>query len=509
MADFVVLLDHRQSWARLSAAKALGRIGPPARAAVPALASRILQESGWGGTWAEAIGLIGEASPAVVATLEEATRIRDPGLWDIPLQAAYALTALGKGRESALAYFRKKFNSRMSSVDSRIHAAEGLRRLGEEEPRVLLFLTDVVRRTADQATEPWVAQRATDVLARYGAKAGSAVPAIVRWLELKNDWYQPAGLKALHAIDTAEARAALKRFVPVEEPPPPTPAPLARLRAPSQVEALVYSLRSGPVAEDRAQSARELGRLGEAARPALFALVLAAGDEPSVAEASAAALERLGAPDPAAVEGLSSLLYDHEPGTVIEAAKALGRIGPPAKGAASTLAFRASPSWGKAACAAADALGRIGADTPEALKALKEGVTEFYPWDRWDVALHAAHALIALGREREVVRSYFAGLLEYDALLVRLDGAEGLIRLGETDGAVAAALVDAISHGEPTTAHWAVELMGRCGPQGDPVLPALERRLERDGTLFGPVVAQALRSVGTSRALGLLRRRAP
>ena len=282
VADFVVLLDHRQSWARLSAAKALGRIGPPARAAVPALASRILQESGWGGTWAEAIGLIGEASPAVVATLEEATRIRDPGLWDIPLQAAYALTALGKGRESALAYFRKKFNSRMSSVDSRIHAAEGLRRLGEEEPRVLLFLTDVVRRTADQATDPWVAQRATDVLARYGAKAGSAVTAIVRWLELKTLVSTRRSGRPC-TPSTRPRHAPPQKIRPGRRAAPPTPAPLARLRAPSRSRPWSIPSAAGrwPRTGPRAR-ARELGAVG-AARPRLFALVLAAGDEPSVA----------------------------------------------------------------------------------------------------------------------------------------------------------------------------------------------------------------------------------
>lgn len=49
VADLVGLLEHRDSWVRLGAAEALGRIGPPARAALPALASRLLMEEGWGG----------------------------------------------------------------------------------------------------------------------------------------------------------------------------------------------------------------------------------------------------------------------------------------------------------------------------------------------------------------------------------------------------------------------------------------------------------------------------
>lgn len=447
----------------------------------------------------------------MVKALEEATRVRDPGLWSIPLQSAYALADLGAGREAALAFCRREFNSRLGSANSRINAAEGLRRLGEEEPRVIGFLTDVLRGTAGRGDDPWAAKRAAETLGRYGAKADSAVPALVVWLGSGGEEFRRAGLDALRSIGTDQAREALKKAGPIDEakPVPPPPPPRRRSRAPSKLDSLVYSLRNQPTAEGRASSARELGLMGEAARPAFFALVLAAGDEPAMAEDSASALERLGAPEPAAVEGLKELLWHDQPRVVIEAAKALGRLGPAAKEAASDLAYRASHSDRRMACAAADALGRIGVETPEVLEALKKAVTELNSWDRWDVPLCAAHALIDLGREREPVRAYFAGLLEYDALLVRLDGAEGLIRLRDCGGGAVAAVSDAIGRGEPATARRALELLGRCGAQGEPALPALEGRLRRDDALPGPLVAGALRAIGTPRALDVLRRRAP
>lgn len=436
----VALLEHEQSWVRMNAAKALGRIGPPARAAVPALAAGILKEGAWGGENAEAIALIGEAGPEVVAILEEGTRVREPVRWNVSQESALALAQLGKGREAALRYFRRQFNSRLRSDEVKIPAAEGLRRLGEEESRVLRFLTDLVWRTAEKANEPWVAQRATDVLARYGPKAERAVPAIVRWLELRSDWYQDSGLAALAAIGTPSALDALRRFGPAEaKPAPPVPEPLPRLRGPTPVEALAYSLRNAPKTEERARSARELGALGEAARPARFALLFAAGDEASVAEASAAALERLGPAKPGAVEGLQSLLYDRHPGVAVEAAKELGRIGPPAAEAASTLASRVRSYESSAACPAARALGRIGVATPEVLSPLKEALAEFGTEASWDLALCAAHALIDLGQEREPVRAFFSGLLDFDSPSVRDEGLEGLKRLGATAIPAAAA----------------------------------------------------------------------
>ncbi|TBR18898.1 DUF4919 domain-containing protein [bacterium] len=430
--DLVLLLDHRENDVRLSAAEALGRIGPPARAAVPALAARISQEEAMGGTFAKAIEDIGEAGPEAVAILEKATEDRDPGHWAVPQQAALALAQLGRGREASLRYFRRTFNSRLRSDESKIPSAEGLRRWGEEEGRVLRFLTDIVRRTAVDGAEPWVAQRATDVLARYGAKADRAVPAVVSWLERNSDWYQESGLAALRAIGTERALAALSRFGPAaQEALPAAPTPLPRLRAPSPVEALAYSLRNAADVQERARSARRLGELGEAARPALPALLFAAGDEPPVAEASAAALERIGAPEPAQASALTRLLYDEQPGTAIETAKALGRIGPPAKAAADVLAHFVSSHERRLACPAAEALGRIGAVTPEVLGPLRELVAELHTWTPWDSALCAAHALIALGEERDVVRSFLTGLLASDSLAVRRDAEEGFRRLGE------------------------------------------------------------------------------
>lgn len=429
----VALLEHRESWVRMNAAEALGRIGPPARAAAPALAAGILEEGALGGENAKAIALIGEAGPEVVAILEEATRVREPARWNVSQQSALALAQLGKGREAALRYFLRQFNSRLRSDEVKIPAAEGLRRLGEEESRVLRFLTDLVWRTAAQGDEPWVAQRATDVLARYGPKSERAVPAIVRWLELRSDWYHDSGLAALGAIGTPSALDALRRFGPAEvTPAPPAPEPLPRLRGPTQVEALVYSLRNAPTAEKRAQSARELGELGEAARPARFALLFAVGDEAPVAEASAAALERLGPAKPSGVEGIKSLLYDRRSAVTIEAAKELGRIGPPAAEAAPTLAWRVKSYEGAVACHAARALGRIGVTTAEVLAPLKSAVAESGTEASWDLALCAAHALVDLGQEREPVRAFFSGLVDFDSPSVRREGLEGLKRLGAT-----------------------------------------------------------------------------
>jgi HEAT repeat protein len=113
---------------------------------------------------------------------------------------------------------------------------------------------------------------------------------------------------------------------------------------------------------ERAEAAEELCRLGEAARPAATALVVACGDaSEGVRQWAAAALEGLGPPENAEIESLIGLVQHEHNDVAYWALTLLGRAGEGARSSVETLADAlANHPAAAVRQRAAWALGKIG-----------------------------------------------------------------------------------------------------------------------------------------------------
>ncbi len=95
----------------------------------------------------------------------------------------------------------------------------------------------------------------------------------------------------------------------------------------SELASLVIQLQD-PQVDIRAAAAEQMSQMAEAARPAAVALVTACGDQPSVSQWAAAALEELGPPPAAAAEALAELAASRQELVAYWAVTLLGRLGP-------------------------------------------------------------------------------------------------------------------------------------------------------------------------------------
>ncbi len=135
---------------------------------------------------------------------------------------------------------------------------------------------------------------------------------------------------------------------------------------------------SAPDPEKRSQAAERLSHLGQEARPAALALVLAAGDETQEVRAWAvAALEGMGPPKPDVVPDLGALLSAKSQDVGYWAATLLGRLKAEAAPAVPALASAlAAPLDLPVRQRIAWALGEIGAPAKPALDSLKRAAAD-------------------------------------------------------------------------------------------------------------------------------------
>jgi HEAT repeat protein len=208
--DLVLLLDDADESLRNAAIQALGYIGPPARAAVPAL----LDELRIGNLTAlDSLGSIGpaaaEAAPVILAELEqlEGERVQP---WII---------ALGKvGSDSAVPFLieflrRQDEKARgagggQTSLFLRQRAVEALGRIGPPARRAVPFLLELLTREEGGSLVSVYFKLATiQALAGIGPDASEAVPVleeITRSEKYKNSQLPQFASAALNKIQRRE-----------------------------------------------------------------------------------------------------------------------------------------------------------------------------------------------------------------------------------------------------------------------------------------------------------------
>jgi len=275
-----------------------------------------------------------------------------------------------------------------------------------------------------------------------------------------------------------------------------------------RVSGLVEKLKTGD-RNVRIEAAKELAKMGPAAKDAVPALVAALKEEDperSLHIEVSNALEKIGA---AAVPALIEALKDREAYTRRRAAMILGEIGPPAKDAVPALvaALKDESLWVRAYAARAlgggfftvlpwDVLGSqlvfitraetrggIGPEARAAIPALIEALEDHNEFVRW----HAAQAIGGFGSDAKAAIPTLRRMLEGEKPPTSLHAASALAQLGETSLGMTT-LIGMIKYLAPgqypgpfeaaqqknrEVRHLAVDMLGDLGPAAKDAVPAL------------------------------------
>lgn len=261
------------------AAQSLGRLGPEAGEAVPALMEIVEKESRTSarGHAAWALGKIGPpaAQPAVPVLMEA---LLDA---DVTEQVAGALEALGEG-PAAAARLTQAIEDPQEDPAVRAEALKGLKRAGDEKQAVALMI-GVIEDEAAPAQVRRAAALAVGYLGHDGVEeARAAIPALLA--NLDQEGVVSSGPWSLWAMGAAEpAVARLAEVLEHSDPDLRAQAAsgivhMAGGNAPPEARAAVPALIEALKVDDRARVAvigalGEIGPGAEAAVPALTALL--------------------------------------------------------------------------------------------------------------------------------------------------------------------------------------------------------------------------------------------
>ena len=348
---------------RRHAAAALGRIGPDAAQAVPALYS-LLSVKGENSLFGE---MSRYESWNVVDAMARIGVLPIPKLVDVFLSegssaAAYDLSMLGPMATSAVPSLQRALND--PRLEVRIEAAIALAFIDPSVSDALTVLIDALEHHPTDAFEVPVA------LARSGPHAKSALPMLLRLVEKGET---PRGLvQALVRIDPEGQQcvsaliAALKHRDSYVVEAAAECLGLLGPRAAASVPALTELVTRGfkePSANSnpRASAAKALRRIGPAARPSIPALVAALKDQPGQVDDETVR---------AVVETLSSFGAEAKSavGVLIDILKSHGRY--------QEHFYVGVREW-SVRTATALALGQIGPDAEAAIPILREAMNEF------------------------------------------------------------------------------------------------------------------------------------
>ena len=349
-----------------------------------------------------------EGSRRVVEALLESRLLHRPDAHAVALGAETPERALAAGpslpvrRAGAWALGRSQSGARSAVAALR----NGLR---DPEPAVVVEAARALGRIGRPAAEalPELLARLGDDREDVRAEAARAAwsvgltrdqgPALAANMESPDEYVRHFAVWAAGQIGAAGAEAvpALLEMLEREEGHAAGPAALSLRRLAAMDGGLVRSL-AAPLREAdrdrRARAARNLGKLGPAAAPAVDDLVRVLEDpEENVRAEAVIALGRIASA--AAVPALVDRLRRDNGWVREEAARALGRIGPSARAAVPDLMHALRRDDPPVRRQAARALGRLGSEAALAIPALKEALRDAEE----SVQAEAGKALESLG----------------------------------------------------------------------------------------------------------------
>jgi len=292
---------------RANAAQLLGRIGPPAKEAVPALIKALSSEnSGIQASASAALGEIGpaakEAVPALIKALSsENIRVR--------ASASAALGQIGPAAKDAVPALTQTLSTDDQN-NLRSSALEALEKIGVPTTELIVkkYIADLLLEHDSK-----VRALAAQALGKIGPEAKQAFPSLTAALDDSNGKVRAKAAAALIEIDKPAAAEVLKKS--------------AAEREERAIEDAIDKLQNSKNFRVRGKAAQFLGKTGRAAKDAVPALTQALRDKSqNVSCRAAEALAEIGPAAKEAVPALEKAAKHINPYISRSAAEALRKI---------------------------------------------------------------------------------------------------------------------------------------------------------------------------------------
>jgi HEAT repeat protein len=488
------MLDDDDRQIRRSAFVCLQQIGPPGRAAGPALAAILkdVNRSEDHLAAGRALWVIAR-SPEVVPFLQAFIKVKGP-------ERAEAAELLGRVGKSADAVPVLLEELRQAKKAQRVALVERLARLGPGAKAALPALVDAL-----QEQDPRLRTAALHALARLGELDDAAEPAVAELTKLA---------KSADVVERFNARRALVRIRKnvahlnlladlLKEDPAELRGSAADLLgqfgpdAKAAVPALRELLKDAD-AHVRSTAAMALWKINrdDAVLPALMALLQDRGFEARTAAVYSLGVDLQAAAQPA-IPLLVKALWDAAPEVRVAAPEALGRIGPAARPAVpALLVLLGDDQQEDVHSAVAEALGLIGPPARAAVLVLQRRLEHADAYVRACAAL----ALWHIDKDRSGIQAASAGL-DHRNYRVRVTAAEALWRMRQDPRAMTA-LVEVFREAEiddhpamENARYMACRAVGRLGPPAKAAAPFLRELLTSDNPDLRATAAQALKTL--------------
>ncbi|MCP4652057.1 MAG: hypothetical protein GY858_01555 [Candidatus Omnitrophica bacterium] len=349
---------------RKDSARVLGKIGPAAKPAVSALIDVLKDpDSKVRVNSARALAAIGPAAKEAISALTKA--LKDGNKY-VRWNSAWALGQIGPAAEPAVSSLIEALKDKDWVV--RANSATALGEIGPAAEPALVRLRKLAKNDPDEEVRTAV-QEAIGKIEKGSESVGTEDAEVDRLIK---------GLKDPDPKVRKDSARVLGKIGPAAKP---------------AVSALIEALKD-PDFKVRANSAGTLGDIGPAAKEAVSALIEALKDEnKSVRRNSAGTLGDIGPAAKEAVSALIEALKDENKSVRSNSAGALGKIGPAAKEAVSALAEALKDEDENVRQNSAGALGDIGPAAKEAVSDLIGTLTD----KNNDVSYNSAWALGEIG----------------------------------------------------------------------------------------------------------------
>jgi HEAT repeat protein len=462
----VLVAGLKQGRARLrqETAWALGQMGPKSQKAVPALQAALTDmDVGVRQSVAHALGQIGAGAKEALPALKQALHDPDRG---VSVLAAAALQAIDPDKaQDSLSVLLEGLKPKEEWIRREAVAALGEVGPAATEPnKVLAILGKALKDTG-----VGVRQKAALALARFGSRAKDMVAPLVQTMSQDADQgTRIAAAIALSYIDLDKVKEAIALF------------------------------RAGLKHDDvtlRMESVSALGWLGAAATAAAPDLRHSLEDEDAlVRQESALSLGLIGIQE--AVPDLEKALKDEDPGVRALATVSLSWLNlDKAKAGIGSLRDGLGHTNPRIRLESALALGRLG---PPAKVAVGDLVGALKDGDN-SVQVAAASALTLLDpKKAQTTVSILREGLKHENVVLRREGAQGLLRLGSAAKEAVPDLLKCVQDEDYLVTVSAAEALGLLAPEKakETAVPVLAKWLDRSDPSIRIAVAGGLGRMG-------------
>ena len=519
LTDWRKQLTHQDISQQVQAMRAIARIGPPAKAAVPALIDALHHKDSRSYWAACALAELGTEATVAIVPLTTCLR-RTSGL--ARAGATLALIKLGKPAVPALL-----MTLRDNDPEARLSAVHVLGKIGPKAIPAVPLLRELLKtdspkvrcaaasalwaiahddlvimtlRESLQDPDRTVRQDAAEAVGEIGPDAKLTTPLLVKLLTDKHEAVRNEAVRALGIIGP-DAKAAVPSLIAIVKaaqefgPFRDSVVECIWRIGPLGVPALVEALKDLEEARVLGMLADSLGRIGPRAQTAVPALLrLLNLPDGALRVKVAFALWQISQHE-AALPALVRSLGDKKNSIRWNAAEALAKIGPPAKSSTDALTKNLEKGDRVERRFAATALGRIGPAARDATGSLALALRDPDP----GVRIGAAVALCQIANHAPAVTSLGDALKSKDELERQL-AATAFSEIGLAAKRALPALVEALTDRDEIVFVGAAQALGNLGACARSAVPLLIKALTDERTKVSETAADSLKRIDRDAA---------